>query len=306
MTNKLVAVSCGDPNGISYEITVKALKALPFYYRKRIILIGSKEVLLKANFKPYLCDLIDVSCGNFKVSKGKIDKNAGLISFKSFQLAAKLARDGKVSAIVTAPISKEAWLEAGINYLGHTDYFCKVLKKEPLMSFHAGDINSALITEHLPISKVSSALSIEKIKRKVLLFNSILKRLKLKGEILISALNPHCGENGKIGWEEERIIKPAIRLLKNKMRISGPYNSDDIFKKYFSQKAAGMIFIYHDQLLGILKNIVNPFEITHITWGLDFVRTSPTHGTAFDIAWQNKADHLGMYNSIIKAFELNS
>jgi len=116
---------------------------------------------------------------------------------------------------------------------------------------------------------------------------------------MVAGLNPHCGDNGVIGQEEFREIIPAIREInKAGINVFGPYNSDDILKKYSDKKAIGGFFMYHDQLIPLLKFLGDKNDIVHITWGLDFVRTSPAHGTAFDIAYKNTADETSMYEAI--------
>ncbi len=131
----------------------------------------------------------------------------------------------------------------------------------------------------------------------------LLEKKKVNKKILITGINPHCGEGGIIGNEEEKVIKPVIKNLRKKgFFIEGPFNSDDILKKYLERKAGGALFIYHDQLIPLLKFLDKKNNIVHLTWGLGFIRTSPTHGTAFDIAGKGLADETSMFEAIKEAF----
>lgn len=299
MKSGALLISCGDPNGIGPEISVKAIKKSGLDIRKRIVLIGPEKVLRKAGWTPSLAPILDVS-ENFSPKPGKVDARAGLISFKCFSLACKLASKEN-AAIITAPISKEAWLKAGIPYMGHTAYLKFIFKKEPVMSFHCGDFNAFLITEHIPFKEVSSSLRKESIVSKVKTFASSFN-IKKNARILFCGVNPHCGENGKLGTEELYQIKPSINSLKKfGFDVLGPFNPEDVFLKYFKLHASAAVFMYHDQLLSPMRLVFK--DIVHATWGLPFIRTSPAHGTAFDIAWKDRADSGGMLAAINFAYQ---
>ncbi len=156
MKSGSLLISCGDPNGIGPEISVKALQKSSLDIRKRSILIGPEKILKKAGWTPSLAPILNVS-ENFLLKPGKVDASAGLVSFKSFSLACKLASKN-FAAVISAPISKEAWIKANIPYMGHTAYLKFAFKRDPVMSFHCGDFNAVLITEHIPIKGVSSRL----------------------------------------------------------------------------------------------------------------------------------------------------
>ncbi|GAB4029389.1 MAG: 4-hydroxythreonine-4-phosphate dehydrogenase PdxA [Elusimicrobiota bacterium] len=301
MSRRILLVSCGDPNGIGPEIAVKAIKKASDRIKKNSLLVGPEDVLKKSGWNSNLCAVLNVSCEKFTLKPGRVDAKAGLISFKAFSLACRLASEGFGSAVVSAPVSKEAWLLAGLPYMGHTCYLKKAFKVEPVMSFHYGNFNSFLITEHLPIEKVPASITEKKIISKVKSF-AFSFGLARKAKILMSGLNPHCGENGALGKEEILSIGKAIlKLRRSGFEVCGPLNSEDIFSRYFSVKADAAVFMYHDQLLSPLKIIYK--HPVHATWGLPFVRTSATHGTAFDIAWKNRADSLGMLAAMEFAFK---
>lgn len=296
-----VVISCGDPSGIGYEIVVKALKKLTAGDRKNILLIGSIDCLKKAGWGEQLCLALNISTKNYKLSPGRITSQSGLISFKSFVLACNFADRGLAKAVITAPISKEAWKIAGLPFIGHTDYLQKRFGVSCAMSFHKGAFNSFLITEHIALKKITTAITVDKIleKFKAFLNCGLLKRKDL---IIFSGLNPHCGENGILGFEEEKVIKPAMREIEKKgFKTYGPLNPDDVFLKYEKLNATAAVFMYHDQLLVPLRIRFGP--CVHATWQLPFIRTSPSHGCAFDIAWKNKANCLSMFEAIKFALE---
>lgn len=302
---KFIAITSGDPSGIGPEITVKALKAIPLKERKRIVVLGNYEVLKKFGWNSNLSLFIPVTVEGFKFKKG-INPLSGKLSFKILELAVKLSLKGFINGIVTAPISKKAWKMAGLKYNGHTEYFRSIFKKEPLMAFHKGRINTALITEHVSIKDLPQSITYENIVKKVFLFKKILNCVfkQKKPKIAITGLNPHCGENGEIGYEEERIIKPALKMLKRKnILVEGPFNSDSILNIALRLKIFNFIFMYHDQLLIALKYFQPEIPVVHATWNLPFIRTSPAHGTAFDIAEKNKADSSSMAEAIRMALK---
>lgn len=299
-----IVITTGDPLGVGPQISVNAIKRLPYSRRKNIVLIGSEEFLKKAGWDYNLTPLIPV-----EFFDKDIQKRAAFISFKSLNVATKLISKGLVSAIVTAPISKNLWLKYGINYNGHTDYFRKIFKRELLMCFVRKNIIAGLMTEHIPTKDVSKHIKKEKIVKKIKLLIDLTKRFKIKKpKLAISCLNPHCGENGRIGVEEIKEIIPAVKIIK-KMGIDliGPLNPDDCIKNNIENIVNASLFMYHDQLIPLIKAIdLTKNDIVHITWGLDFIRTSPTHGTAKDIAWKGKVDYLSMLCAINTAFNLRT
>lgn len=300
-----VLITQGDPKGIGPEITIKALKRLPANKRKKILLIGDKKTFERFGWNSNLCSLIAISHLSQYRKKEISFKEAGEISFKSLELSLKLISKNKKSALVTAPISKKSWNMAGIKYMGHTDYFRKRFKKELLMCFSKQNINTALITEHIPLKEVHKYIKKKNIVSKSLIFLDMIKNEKRKAKILFTGLNPHCGEMGLLGKEETNELIPAINFLKKKgINAKGPFNPEDIFSIYNKENVDGAIFMYHDQLIPLIKTINRINDIVHITWGLGFIRTSPTHGTAFDIAGKNIADETSMLNAIEKAMSL--
>jgi len=303
---KIIAITLGDPLGIGPEITVKALKSKELRSSFIPIVIGEPESLKKAGWNSNLSHFINTADRKLNLKINKPNKVAGLISFKTVKTAVKLALTKKVDAIVTAPISKEAWKMAQIKYTGHTDFFRQDLKSQPLMAFISGNIRAALLTEHISLKDVSSNIDKKLIIEKTKLFNKALKTLGIKNpKICACSLNPHSGDNGLMGTEEIKIFTPAIKGLKQKgINIQGPYPTDSAWLKHINGNFDGILANYHDQALAPLKIIAKGHNFAHWTYGLDFIRTSPAHGTAFDIAGRKKASHQSMLTAILFALKL--
>lgn len=298
-----ILITIGDPLGIGPEIIIKTLKKLSSEKRKRLIIVGSPFFLKRAGWNSNLCDILPVE---YEISD--INKRAALISFKSVDVASKLAQKGWAKAVVTAPISKKRWFCLDIPYNGHTDYFRKKFKKDLLMCFVRKNIVTSLLTEHVAIKDVNKYVKKNVIIKKSKMLCDFLKKLNVKTpKIAISCLNPHCGENGNYGVEEIKHIKPAINYLnRKKFKVIGPLNPDDCIKKNIVGEVHGCLFLYHDQLIPLIKAVdFNKNDIVHVTYGLDFVRTSPTHGTADDIAGKNIADETSMKTAVDMAFKLS-
>ena len=279
---KHLIITLGDPLGIGPEVTKKALKAFKKPINTQITLIGA-DAFGFANFDNF----IEIKSKYKKPSRPKPSKYGADISFKALKEGIEICLKDKNACLITAPISKEAWAKIGIKFTGHTE----VLKhyaatgKEVLMLFNAGKINTALATEHLALKDVSKHLTKEKLEAKIKLFSEFLGNKK----IVISALNPHAGDGGKIGKEEVDLLTPLVKNLQKKgLNIFGPLPVDSAWQKHLMGKFDGIFCLYHDAALLPLKLIVKP--AVHITFGLKFLRVSPLHGTAFDIAGKNIAD----------------
>ncbi|MEF3280303.1 MAG: 4-hydroxythreonine-4-phosphate dehydrogenase PdxA [Elusimicrobiota bacterium] len=302
-----VLITQGDPSGIGPEVIVKAVRNLNKKERDNILLVGDRDIFIKAGWNSNLCSIIPTEVFGFRLIKSTSNAFSGKLSFKSLDVALKILESKRADALVTAPISKKSWDMAGIKYPGHTEYFRKKFGKDLLMCFNKDKMNFALLTEHIPLKDVSRYVTQHNIKLKITLLKEMISFFNFSKNpiILVAGLNPHCGDGGVIGMEEKKYIIPAIRAMKKSgVKVFGPYNPDDIFEKYFKMKANGAIFMYHEQLIPLLKVISKKNDIVHITWGLDFIRTSPAHGTAFDIAWKNIADETSMYKAIKTAMML--
>lgn len=301
--NPKILITAGDPLGIGPEITVKALRSVRAGLD--ITVIGDSAALRAAGFKAGRTAFIPVDAAGLDLKKHYPNAAAGLASFKAVDLAVKLLKKSPFSALVTAPVSKEAWELAGIRYTGHTDLFRARTGKEPLMGFTAGKARTALVTEHFSIRRVSSLITIALVMEKALLFAEALKAAGVrKPRITLAALNPHAGDGGLLGTEEITVLKPAAARLRAKgLAIKGPVPADAAWREHLNGRSDGLLCLYHDQALVPLKLIPGAGRAVHWTWGLPFIRTSPAHGTAFDIAGSGSADAAGMKAAIAFAAE---
>lgn len=302
MSPPIVAITIGDPAGIGPEITIKSLKKISVNKACRPIIIGSRDILLSHNYKIDNFDFIDIPCEDIKKIKvGKYSAASGLMAYKYIVQAVDLAKAGKVKAIVTAPVSKAAFAQAGIKFEGHTELLADLTKSKKIAMLMASDkYRSLMITRHLAMRNIAGELSMENIIEPVLLVNDFIKvKYKIKKpKIAVCSLNPHAGENSMLGSEEEDIILPAVRILKDRhINVDGPLPSDSAWLKMKNGLYDLLVTMYHDQTMIGLK-CLNANKIVNITVGLPFIRTSPGHGTAFDIAGCGIADPSSMIEAI--------
>ena len=308
---KKIAITLGDPNGISPEITIKALNFLDLP-KEKVVLIANKEILnfYNENFdlsleKEY--EIIEIPFEKKDMKIGEETEEAGEFSFLALQKACDLAIDNKIDAIVTAPVSKNAMQLAGHNYSGQTEVIEQYLankNQKAEMLFMCDKFSVLLLTRHISIKDVPFHISKEIIINKIKnLTHSYEAQLGLKNpKIAVCALNPHSGENGIIGFEEITEIIPAIEYLNSTgLDVSGPFPSDTLFTNCLKEDCEYDCFVamYHDQGLIPIK-LLEQENAVNTTIGLDVLRTSPAHGTAFDIAGKGIANP----NSMIRAIEL--
>ena len=293
---KHLVITLGDPLGIGPEVTKKALKAFKKPKNTLITLIGANT-----NGFTNFDNFIPIKSKYAHPQKSGPSKYGADVSFKALKEAIKICLKDKNARLITAPISKEAWAKIGIKFTGHTE----VLKhyaatgKEVLMLFNAGKINTALATEHLALKDVYKHLNKVKLVSKIKLFSEFLGNKK----IVVAAFNPHASDGGKIGKEEIKVIIPTVKKLqKQDLNIFGPLPVDSAWQKHLAGKFDGVFCMYHDAALLPLK-LVAKVPAVHVTYGLKFLRVSPVHGTAFDIAGKNIADPSSMLAAI--KFALN-
>lgn len=306
--NNKIAITTGDPNGIGAEITIKALNKLSLS-TDEIVIISNRKILQKNGILNQNYEIIEIDYEG-DINAGINSPKGGDFAFKSLKRATEI----NPKAIVTGPVSKNAMHLAGHLYNGQTEVLEHFLAKgnqKAEMLFTCDDFRVLLLTRHIAINdiKLSKDLVIEKIKR---LYKFFQEKTSLKNpRIGLCALNPHAGENGVIGREELDIILPAINELKNTgINISNPISADSLMANALRNKLANnplpydcYVAMYHDQgLIPIkaagLENVVN------MTIGLDIIRTSPSHGTAFDIAGKNTANPAPMIKAIEQAINI--
>lgn len=301
-----ILITAGDPLGIGPEIAVKAASSAALRRAAELFIIGDSSALCKAGWNARLCPMLAIDAQGLNRSKNRPTCAAGLASYKAVLAARKLLKTGVFDALVTAPICKAAWKLAGALENTHTDLFRALEKKEPLMIFSRGRLNAALVTEHLPLKDLARKITQSLIMKKAELFYGALKRLGIKKpRMAVCALNPHAGDGGLLGREEITVISPALKKLRARgLGVCGPYGSDTAWEKHLKGEADGVLCLYHDQALAPFKICGGKNPAVHWTWGLAFIRTSPAHGTAFDIAGRGLADASGMIEAALFAAKL--
>ena len=305
---KTVAITMGEPGGIGPEIALKGVAAALKAEKFTPLLIGDPEVFEKASkLTGIKLDSEIVSTGSaFGFKKGGPTSTGGEASAKAITRAAELAMSAKADAIVTAPISKEALGLAGLKWPGHTEMLADLTGcKEFAMMLMGKGLKVMLVTIHTSLKNVPALVTHDSVLRTIRLAERAGRMLGLKEtRIGVCGLNPHSGEGGMFGDEEIRHIIPAIQeALGEGISVSGPHPADTIFHRALKKDFDIVLSMYHDQGLGPLKTLAFDSGI-NITVGLPIIRTSPDHGTAYDIAWENKGDPLSMEMAIRAALRL--
>lgn len=319
--NKKIAITTGDVNGIGAEITIKALNKLNLP-KENVVLISNSEVLKaygnKFNFPALQHQIIEIDFDIKDLKFGETTDKSGEFSFQCLKKACEMAKNKEIHTIVTAPVAKEALHLAGHKFNGQTEVLEKFLahdNQKAEMLFVAKDFRVLLLTRHVPLKEIN--LDKNEIIEKILNLNKFFKfNLGINTpNFALCALNPHAGENGILGAEEIDIIQPAVdELRKNGINITNPLPADTLFiqatKTYLNQTLNPSILqpfdcyiaTYHDQGLIPIKSVASD-KTVNMTIGLDVIRTSPCHGTAFDIAGQNLASEDSMIEAILQAMK---
>ena len=327
LIKKRILITAGEPASISSEITIKAIKKIKKESNSELILITdpslikheinnlNKSVKLnildkKLNFKDYKNDFINIIPIklNEKTIPGILNKKNSDFVLKSIKMSVDFLLQKKANAVVTNPINKFIMKSSNFKFNGHTEYLGHLSKfnKKPIMMLESKKLRVVPLTTHIPISSVSKKLNTKMIIEKInILNNELINIYKIKNpKIYISGLNPHSGDGGKIGKEELTLIYPAIKKLeKLGLHVKGPFPGDTLFQKNKIKEYDVAVCMYHDQALIPIKTLYSG-NIINTTLGLDFIRTSPDHGTALDIAGKKKADPNSLILAIKKAEDL--
>lgn len=322
MTLPAIGISLGDPGGIGPEVVLKALAAPPLLPEARFIVFGDRRLWdaeraslgLRLEVHVHEGDTVPSAPGLYfndigampgDVVRGRASGENGKSSFLAFEKAVEMARAGLLQAVVTAPISKTSWRLAGLGWRGHTEYL-ESLFPGAIMTFWSGKLRIALLSHHIPLTE-----ALGRVRKGVLLdFFRALHR-SLAGvrsgveELLVAGLNPHAGEDGLLGTEEDDEIRPAVEAAaKEGIPVSGPFPPDTVFLKAFGRPEKMVVALYHDQ--GLIGFKLEAFETgVNATLGMPFIRTSPDHGTAYDIAGKGTADPRSMIEAVRLAVELS-
>jgi 4-hydroxythreonine-4-phosphate dehydrogenase len=321
--NIKVGISIGDLNGIGSEIILKifedarmldfctpiifaSIKTMSFvkkHYKIDINLNGinhiNQAVIGKVN-------VLNCWKENVNISFGKEDKTIGEYAIKSLQKATKALKSDEIDVLVTAPINKSSIQSDTFKFPGHTDYLNQELEGNSLMFMVNGGLRVGLLTDHVPVKDVSKHITTKLIEDKInTVHDSLIKDFKInKPKIAVLGINPHTGDNGVIGNEDDKILRPALKKIKEKGKlVFGPYAADSFFGSNNYQNFDAIIASYHDQGLIPFKTLSFGQGVNY-TAGLNKVRTSPDHGTAFEIAGKGQADIGSFKEAIFTAIKI--
>ena len=304
-----IGITIGDPAGIGPEIVAKALSMPSIRRLANFKIIGDYQIYRQYCDKDYpnvsFIDCAQVPSGRYTPGEGSA--LTGEAGFTYIKRAVSLIKSSDISAMVTAPVSKMAIQCAGHNFSGHTEFLARAAGvKDVGMLFAAGRLRIIIVTRHIPLKNVSRSISSEKILKTIELLHIGLKDMFgiPNPRIAVCGLNPHAGEGGDIGTEENDKIIPALQGARDMgIDASGPYPAATLFTRACLDRYDAVVAMYHDQGLIPVKSLA--FQKTvNVTLGLPFIRTSPAHGTAFDIAGKGIADPSSMCEAIKLAAEL--
>lgn len=321
-----VAVTCGDPNGVGMETIMKVFsdarmleQITPVIYaHPELVKLNKKanhieefhfnsvgsaaEIIHKKN------NLVSIQKDfNINVEFGKPDKAAGAFAFRSIEAAVNDLAANRVDVLVTCPINKDTIQGSEFNFPGHTEYLARFAGTDKVLMFLVGpSLKVGVVTGHLPLKEVAAAITKERILEKLdLMRESLLRDFGVSApRIAVLGLNPHAGDNGLLGAEEKDIIAPAIRdAVERGWYVFGPYGADGFFGSGAFKKFDAVLAMYHDQGLAPFKALAFETGVNY-TAGLPVVRTSPDHGTAYDLAGKGQADESSLRAAIYSACDI--
>lgn len=318
-----VGISIGDFNGIGPEIIMKSLKDKTITDFFTPVIFGSGKLFtyqknifkLNLNFN-YVneasqaqagkLNMVNLTKENVNVELGVPTEESTKMAIDSLEAATEALIKGDIDVLVTAPINKDEMVKMGFKHAGHTGYFEEKFNKKGLMFLVTEELKVAVSTHHIPIAQVAENISKEKIKKQIRVLNQTLIEdfCIQKPKIAVLGLNPHAGDGGVIGNEEIEIISPAIKELSdNGILTFGPFPADSFFQPGKYKNFDAVLAMYHDQGLAPFKTLAYE-EGVNYTAGLPFIRTSPDHGVAYDIAGKNIADEQSFTEAIFTAIKV--
>ncbi len=325
-TNKpVIGVTCGDLNGIGIELIIKTFSdnrilelCTPVVFASNKVINFYRKSLPEYNFNwQNIKELSKLNARQINiyncweeevmVSPGQLNELGGKYAIKSLLAAVNALQRNEIDGLVTAPIHKKNVQSSEFNYTGHTPFLKNFFgATDVVMILFANEFRVALVTEHVPVNEVASQISRDIILRKLNILNESLKKdFGIdKPKIAVLGLNPHAGDEGLIGKEEETTIKPAIKDAKqNNMLVTGPFSADAFFARGLQSRFDAVLAMYHDQGLIPFKALAAD-EGVNYTAGLPVIRTSPDHGTAFDIAGKGKADESSFRAAVFECIDI--
>ena len=320
----VIGVSVGDVNGIGMELIIKTFSDTRLLEMCTPLIFGSNKLVnfyrkqspeTNFNFQTTKefsriahkqVNLFNCWEEEISIVPGQLTDIGGTYAVKSLTMAVEALRDKKIQGLVTAPLHKKNTQSATFNFTGHTPYLKDAFKvNDVLMLMVSDNFRVGLVTEHVPVKDIARYITRDAILSKLnILRDSLVRDFGIdKPRIAVLGLNPHAGDEGLIGKEEEEIIKPAIKDAKHQMLVFGPYSADAFFARGYHNRFDAVLAMYHDQGLIPFKSLASG-EGVNFTAGLPMVRTSPDHGTAFDIAGKNKADNTSFIASIYACLDI--
>lgn len=319
-----IGISIGDYNGIGLEVIIKTFAdqqimdlctpivygstKLANNYRKTLDVgeFGFNKISNADEASPKKANMLSCWSEEVELNLGSSTKNAGKYAFLSLEAACKDLFDGKIDALVTAPINKDNIQSDEFNFSGHTEYLTEKFEGESLMLLNNENLRVGIVTNHIPVAAVPKNITVDKIFTKLKILNkSLVQDFAINSpKIAVLGLNPHAGDNGLIGKEEQEIIIPAINNAKSiGLHVFGPYPADGLFGSANYKKFDAILAMYHDQGLIPFKTL-SFGEGVNFTAGLNIIRTSPDHGVAYDIAGKNLANEQSFRSAIYQAIDV--
>lgn len=324
MNKPVIGITCGDINGIGTELIIKTFsdhrileQCTPVIFASNKLINFYKKSVPEAHFNyqsikdfnranPKQISIFNCWEEEIMINPGQLNETGGKYAVRSLLSAADALKHKHLQGLVTAPIHKKNVQSNEFNFTGHTPFLKTIAGADDvLMLLYAMNLRVALVTEHLPLKDVAANITRPSIVSKLnLLYSSLRRDFGIdKPRIAVLGLNPHAGDEGLIGSEEEQIIRPAIKEAKQNMMVFGPYSADAFFARRSYLQFDAVLAMYHDQGLIPFKAIAVG-EGVNYTAGLPFVRTSPDHGTAFDIAGKNKADSTSFTTAVFECLDI--
>lgn len=321
--NIIVGISIGDLNGIGGEIVLKTFEDARILEFCTPVIFASIKVMafIKKHFDSAIkfnsinkenqvahgkVNVLNCWNENVTINFGEEDPKIGELAIKSLQAATRSLKHGDIDVLVTAPINKHNIQSESFNFPGHTDYLAQELEGESLMFMITDTLRVGLLTDHVPVKDVSEHISSELITKKInTVYNALKKDFRIgKPKIAVLGINPHTGDNGVIGSEDDTVMRPTLKGIKEAGKlVFGPYAADSFFGSDNYKNFDAIIASYHDQGLIPFKTL-SFGQGVNFTAGLNKVRTSPDHGTAYEIAGKGSADENSFKEAVFKAIEI--
>lgn len=318
-----LGISIGDYNGIGIEIILKTFldkRMLDFctpiiFASTKLITAYKKTTNINVPFNgikfidkaiPGKLNIVNLWNEDVELELGKATEDSGKYAFKSLEAATNALDKGEIDVLVTAPINKDNIQSEEFVFPGHTEYLESKLTGESLMILMTDKLRIGLITGHIPVSAISSTVTPELIEKKVdILYKTLVQDFAIsKPKIAILGLNPHCGDNGVIGNEDDEVIRPTLLKIQEKGRlVYGPYAADSFFGSENYKNFDGILAMYHDQGLAPFKTLSFGGGV-NFTAGLNKVRTSPDHGTAYELAGKSEANINSFKEAVFSAIQV--